>query len=594
MAVSYQYAPNDMKRETFTSRSKEQVMHIDAFLLQIKNKSDKLMDYFLICYFIIGILLSFFYDTWSIGIGVGSLSLIAYYSVKFALPNSNLYQYVLSFVFGIFMAQFIYQMHGLFEMHFIAFVGSTILITYQNWKLQIPLALVVIVHHASFGYLQYIGYSKIYFTQLDYMTLQTFIIHGILASTVFYICGLWAYHFKKYSERHIQQTFEMGRLQEEKLQKEAIFRMSENLKVTNEQLNEAQKMAHIGNWTWDLDTNHVYRSDEIYNIFERTPTQLAATPEGYLACIHSDDLQYVETMVGKNVKGKVPFSYEARVIMPDKKIKTIFVQGKPVREADGSVKIHGTIQDITERKKHEQALEESNAELRKSNQELDKFVYSVSHDLRAPLLSMQGVVDITCEETTEELTATHMKMLSGSINRLDHFIGEILTYSRNARSEINSMAIDFRHVINDVINDLQHMGGETKHINISVDIDQNGNFATDHSRFRVIMNNLISNAIRYRNPDAEKPYVKIRGHANGDTSMIEVEDNGIGIPKECQPKIYDMFYRVSENSNGSGLGLYIVKETVEKLRGEICFESDPGSGTKFTLTLPNLTTNNLQ
>src|ERR1700733_4267757 len=115
-------------------------MH-SAFLAQIKLKSDNLMNYFLIGFYISGLLLAFFYDTWLVAIGVGSLSLLAYLSTKLLLPGANAYQYILSTVFGIFMAQFIYQMHGLFEMHFIAFIGSAILVTYQNWKLQIPLAL---------------------------------------------------------------------------------------------------------------------------------------------------------------------------------------------------------------------------------------------------------------------------------------------------------------------------------------------------------------------------------------------------------------------------------------------------------------------
>src|SRR6185369_10493152 len=102
--------------------------------------------------------------------------IIAYYSAKLVMPKSNLYQYVLGAVLGIFMAQYIYQMHGLFEMHFFAFIGSAILITYQNWKLQIPMLLVVLVHHAAFGYLQDSG-IKVYFTQLDYFELRTFLIH---------------------------------------------------------------------------------------------------------------------------------------------------------------------------------------------------------------------------------------------------------------------------------------------------------------------------------------------------------------------------------------------------------------------------------
>ena len=108
----------------------EKVTHIDVFVDQIKSKSDRLVNYFLASYFVTGLILAFFYGTWMVAIGVGGLSLIAYYFVKYILPESNLYQYVLSAVVGIFMAQFIYQMHGLFEMHFFAFIGSAMLITY--------------------------------------------------------------------------------------------------------------------------------------------------------------------------------------------------------------------------------------------------------------------------------------------------------------------------------------------------------------------------------------------------------------------------------------------------------------------------------
>ncbi|MEO6632030.1 MAG: hypothetical protein ABIN13_09925, partial [Mucilaginibacter sp.] len=139
----------------------------------IKERSDRLMNYFLVSHFLVGLALAIFYDTWLIAVGVGGISLVAYYSVKIALPHSSLYQYVLSIVLGIFMAQFIYQMHGLFEMHFFAFISSAILITYQKWRLQIPLLVVVVVHHASLGFLQNIGFSAVYFTQLDFFTVQT-------------------------------------------------------------------------------------------------------------------------------------------------------------------------------------------------------------------------------------------------------------------------------------------------------------------------------------------------------------------------------------------------------------------------------------
>jgi two-component system sensor histidine kinase/response regulator len=217
-----------------------------AFKLEVKKRSDRLMNYFLIGFFLVGLALAFFYDTWLISIGVGGLSLLAYYSAKIALPDSSLYQYVLSVVLGFFMAQFIYQMHGLFEMHFFAFIGSAILITYQKWKLQIPLVIVVVVHHASLGYLQDIGFSKVYFTQLDYFTLQTFIIHVLLAALVFFICGLWAYQLKKYNEMYILQTIQMTKLLKEAELSLYRKKSADALEEQNQKLREISWMqSHV-------------------------------------------------------------------------------------------------------------------------------------------------------------------------------------------------------------------------------------------------------------------------------------------------------------------------------------------------------------
>jgi hypothetical protein len=182
---------------------------------QGKVRSDKLMNFFLAGYFMVGLVLASFYDTWLIAFGVGGVSLLAYYSTKYLLPDSYLYQYVLSAVLGIFMAQFIYQMHGLFEMHFFAFIGSAILITYQKWRLQLPILITVFVHHALFSYLQNSGVNNVFFTQLSYFELQTFIIHILLTVCIFFICGLWAYQLKKYNERQSLQNIKVAELQRE-------------------------------------------------------------------------------------------------------------------------------------------------------------------------------------------------------------------------------------------------------------------------------------------------------------------------------------------------------------------------------------------
>lgn len=160
---------------------------------RIHSFANKVNEVLLFAMFLFGAFIAFFYETWIVALVVGGLCLAAYYISKKILPDSDVYQYVMSSISAIFAAQFIYQMHGMAEMHFWVFISSTILIIYQNWKLQIPLILIVVIHHGSFAYLQFSGYNQIYFTQLEYMDITTFVFHGILATCVCAISAYWSY-----------------------------------------------------------------------------------------------------------------------------------------------------------------------------------------------------------------------------------------------------------------------------------------------------------------------------------------------------------------------------------------------------------------
>jgi len=219
-----------------TTSADEQLRYLSD---RVKTASDRVMNYFLPIFFIAGLILASFYDTWFVAITVGGSCLVAYYLCKLALPESKLYQYVLSANFAIFMAQYIYQMHGLFEMHFIAFIGCTILITYQNWRLQIPLLIIILIHHALFAYLQYSGQKDIYFTQLDYMDLQTFIIHAALAGSIVYISGLWAYTLHKNTVKDVKRNVELVRLQKEETENEILKEANVKLQKATELADEA-------------------------------------------------------------------------------------------------------------------------------------------------------------------------------------------------------------------------------------------------------------------------------------------------------------------------------------------------------------------
>jgi PAS domain S-box-containing protein len=253
---------------------------------------------------------------------------------------------------------------------------------------------------------------------------------------------------------------------------------------------------------------------------------------------------------------------------------------------DGHIYFDGSIVDITERKRYEDLLHTKNTELKKANTELDRFVYSASHELRAPLASIMGLVHLATIENTDKALRRYLQLINESIERLDKFLKKLKTFSANTHSEVQVNLIDFDHIINGLFEHLKYIPKANK-IDLQSEIDKYDNFYSDSERIRVILNNLISNAIRYHNTDQEKPYIKVKVKFTANTAQITVLDNGVGIEKEHLDRIFEMFYRASELSTGSGLGLFIVKEMVATLGGSITATSVVGKGTKITVELPN-------
>lgn len=243
--------------------------------------------------------------------------------------------------------------------------------------------------------------------------------------------------------------------------------------------------------------------------------------------------------------------------------------------------------DITDRRKAELNLENRNEELIKTNSELDRFVYSVSHDLRSPLTSILGLLSFIETESLETDTLEHAGMIRNSINRLDDFIKNILSYSRNNRIRLEIEEIPIKQTIVDIVESLQSMK-EARGIVFDIDIKEQQSFYTDSLRFNNIMENLISNAIKHHKKNATGRYIKISGHSDKEKLQLTISDNGIGIAPEYHQKIFDMFFRLSGKTDGSGIGLYIVKDTIEKLDGFIEITSELDNGTNFTITLKNL------
>ncbi|MCC8408115.1 response regulator [Mucilaginibacter sp. UR6-1] len=237
----------------------------------IRKNADRTMNYFLAAYFAVSLLLAFFYDTWFIALSVSSICLVAYYSTKILLPESDLYQYVLSIILGLFVALFIYQMHGLFEMHFFAFIGGAILIIYRNWKLQLPILIVVGIHHALFSYLQNTGVKDVYFTQLDYFDLQTLIIHLLLTTVIYFVSGLWAHKLKQAGTWQIKQTIAMKELQQEAA-------LSLERKRNQEMLEELNEELMTSNAELDLSRTEAEKANRAKSVFLATMSHEIRTP----------------------------------------------------------------------------------------------------------------------------------------------------------------------------------------------------------------------------------------------------------------------------------------------------------------------------
>ncbi|HXS37067.1 MAG TPA: PAS domain-containing protein [Flavipsychrobacter sp.] len=357
------------------------------------------------------------------------------------------------------------------------------------------------------------------------------------------------------------------------------------------------------------DSEHRFRT-----FLENSSDAIVVVDENFDIVFASDSIQRVTGSRPEEVIGRsnAEFVYADDRIIVEKFLKDLLANPGEIKKAvyrlnkkDGGIiwtervainlindpVIKGIVinfRNITEQKEYEDALKASNEELKKSNGELDRFVYSVSHDLRAPLSSMLGIIGLIEVETTDKNIAGDIQLIKKNINKLDGFISDILDYSRNARLETKEEEVKFANLLEYIKNNLKYMVSSAAKVNIRINIDECDTFYSDPGRMTIIFNNLISNAVRYSNPEAADPFVDIDVQSCNEKAVITIEDNGIGISKENHEKIFDMFYRISNKSIGSGLGLYIVKETVEKLHGTIQFESEPGKGTKFIVTIPNI------
>ncbi|MEP2772154.1 MAG: ATP-binding protein [Fulvivirga sp.] len=325
----------------------------------------------------------------------------------------------------------------------------------------------------------------------------------------------------------------------------------------------------------------------IYRTDVETGRLLEANDAAYriLGLKHGSKIEMSKLYINSNERSKIKSialengyidNYEVKLKRPDNKVIWVSISGKLF---DNNQYFEGVIHDITESK-------ENFINLKKANFELDSFVYHASHDLRSPLLSILGLVNLSKYETDPEKLHEFMAMIKKSIQKLDALIADLLVLSRDNRIDDAIQTIDVEKQVKECISNYDFLKGFSK-IDITVNVEADYTFVSDLTRLTIILNNLLSNAIKYHRKDIANPFINVSVVIKERTCEIIVEDNGEGISKDDLPKIFDMFYRATQNSEGSGLGLYIVKNVIDKLDGSIKIESKEGEGTRSIIILPN-------
>ncbi len=366
-----------------------------------------------------------------------------------------------------------------------------------------------------------------------------------------------------------------------------------DLLESQERLQRAEEIAHLGGWELNLADNRLTWSDEVYRIFGLRPNEFDATYKAFLEHIHPEDRAMVdEAYSGSLREGKDSYEIEHRVVRKDNgEIRWVHERCVHHRDAKGRViRSVGMVHDITARKRTENEMRALNLRLEEINEQLKDFVFTVSHDLKAPLRAIQGYADALLEDYKDKLDApglVNIERIATAVQRLDTMIQDLLAYSRLSSEQIVIEPVDLEKIIGETIEGLKT---EAALKNARFSVEPNLPSAGAHnSILQQVVENLILNAITYVKPGIE-PDIRIWSETHGDWVYIYIKDNGIGIAPENQERIFKVFERLHgvESYPGTGVGLAIVKKGIERMGGKLGVISTLGEGSTFWIALPRV------
>jgi len=254
---------------------------------------------------------------------------------------------------------------------------------------------------------------------------------------------------------------------------------------------------------------------------------------------------------------------------------------------NGAVYYQGLIHDITNEIRTEEHLKENKIELEKLTMELDRFIYCASHDIRSPVSTILGLTNLMKLDLKEEPANKYIQLIEATAGRLDQFVRELTAHAMNSKNPMDDEPIDFELLIHNLLKEFNNIHPNFGRVSSTLTIKNQFVFYSDADRLRLILYNIIKNSLDFSDLRKSKCVLSIDVLTEPDKCNIEIFDNGIGIAAVHVDRVFDMFYRATDKSKGSGIGLYTAREATYKLNGIVTLHSEYGIGTTVKIELPN-------
>ncbi len=394
----------------------------------------------------------------------------------------------------------------------------------------------------------------------------------------------------------------LGALTDVAMERAALFHSVERARAELEDVNvalarreamlaQAQKISRMGSWEWDVESDERIWSEEMYRIHGVDPASFVPTQASVDALIHPEDRDYVLSIVETAVTNREGFEFEYRVVQPSGDVRVVQASGKiDMIEGADTARLFGVLHDITERKESERTLADAfsrerlaRVSVERANQELESFVYTVSHDLNSPLISVLGYIDLFESDFGSQLpdeAKFYLERIKASSGYMQSLIKDLLELSRVGRVQTEPDDVDMGDLIDEITNEIR-----SRNPGVAVDVkDSLPTLYMNPLRARQLFANLMQNAVKY----AKRPDVRIEVGAESDGNglvTVSVADNGPGIAPENRDRVFGVFERLETGEEGTGIGLAVCKRIAEINGGRIWI-ADSEVGTDIRVSVP--------